>query len=301
MRKALTGTALTFCTILLLSGCGQGARDQAYHDGDSNMAEAVSADASGEGASRPPNISPTAAPGVAFDYRYAFRLPYQRIRDAQEQHAAACETLGVERCRIVSASYESDGEDHASGQLAFRLDPMLARKFGNDAIGAVEAAQGILTSSKIEAEDVGSAIARTSRSQAEMEADLRRIEGELAAKGRAGSERAQLQSEAQALRDSLRAGRATQTERRAQLATTPMAFTYQAGETDSSFGGEMTRAFEGFLASLRALLIFFVYALPWLLALLAAVIAAKWINRRFVSRIGQPRRAEPVEPEAPSA
>ena len=34
-----------------------------------------------------PNVGPTAAPGVAFNYRYAFRLPAERIAQVQEQHA----------------------------------------------------------------------------------------------------------------------------------------------------------------------------------------------------------------------
>src|SRR4051812_27650401 len=45
----------------------------------------------------PPNVSPSAAPGVAFNYRYAFRLPAARVSQIQEQHARACEQLGVSR------------------------------------------------------------------------------------------------------------------------------------------------------------------------------------------------------------
>src|SRR5687767_9511642 len=44
-----------------------------------------------------PNISVSAAPGVAFNYRYAFRLPNARIAPAQEAHAAMCEKLGIAR------------------------------------------------------------------------------------------------------------------------------------------------------------------------------------------------------------
>src|SRR4051812_15014720 len=53
----------------------------------------------------PPEISPPAAPGVAFNYRYAFRLPANRIGQIQEEHAAACEKLGAERCRITGMLY----------------------------------------------------------------------------------------------------------------------------------------------------------------------------------------------------
>src|SRR5215208_1769992 len=44
----------------------------------------AAADAMSESAG--PNISMIAAPGVAFDYRYAYRLPNARIQTAQETH-----------------------------------------------------------------------------------------------------------------------------------------------------------------------------------------------------------------------
>jgi hypothetical protein len=39
--------------------------------------------------SSPPDIAPTAAPGVAFNYAYEFRLPDDRIAPSQEAHAGA--------------------------------------------------------------------------------------------------------------------------------------------------------------------------------------------------------------------
>jgi hypothetical protein len=298
MRKALTGTGLTFCTILLLAGCGQSGEEAGSADHSSNSAEAAgeAADADSSalgrsGAPRPPGVSPTAAPGVAFDYRYAFRIPHDRISGVQEQHAATCEKIGVERCRIISMQYESDGEEDVDAQIAFKIDPALARRFGKEGIDAVERAKGKLTSARITGQDVGAQIAEGNRGRAQMEEGLRRIEGELAQPGRRGAERAELQNQAQALRDSLRMNEAAQGERRAMLATTPMVFDYKAGETDTSFGAEMGRAFERLLDSLRALLIFLVYALPWLLALLAAVLAWKWVNRRF---LGGPSRRETI-------
>ena len=37
-----------------------------------------------------PNVRVSAAPGVAFNYRYAFRVPDAKIAAVQEEHAAAC-------------------------------------------------------------------------------------------------------------------------------------------------------------------------------------------------------------------
>ena len=48
-----------------------------------------------------PGVNVTSAPGVAFNYSYAFRLPGNRISQVQEAHAAACEKLGIDKCRIT--------------------------------------------------------------------------------------------------------------------------------------------------------------------------------------------------------
>ncbi len=58
-----------------------------------------------------PNVRVSAAPGVAFNYRYAFRVPDAKIAAVQEEHAAACETLGLSRCRITGMRYSLIDED----------------------------------------------------------------------------------------------------------------------------------------------------------------------------------------------
>ena len=80
-----------------------------------------------------PNISVTAAPGVAFNYRYAYRLPNARISAAQETHATMCEKLGITRCRITGMRYSLVNERDVSASLEVKLDPAIARNFGKDA------------------------------------------------------------------------------------------------------------------------------------------------------------------------
>ena len=251
--------------------------------------EAASADvsASAPGATpQPPNVGPTAAPGVAFNYRYAFRLPAQRVGEVQEQHAQACEKLGVENCRITEMNYRLVGEDDVEAHLAFKLSPELARKFGRDGIEAVKRAEGLLTAAQITGEDVGTQVEQGQRNQAELEQELRRIEQQLARAGLGSRERAELQAQAQSLRASLRGGQQAQTARRAQLATTPMVFRYEAGETDRTLNASLRRGFEAFLSSLGAVLVALVYLLPWALAALLGFVVWRWLRRRLFRRDG---------------
>jgi len=127
-----------------------------------------------------PGVDVTAAPGVAFDYRYAFRLPGNRISAVQEAHAQACEKLGIDKCRITGMRYRLVDQKDVEAMLALRLDPKLARQFGKDATAVVDKADGMLVDQEIIGEDVGSKIAGATRSEAELREELSKVEAELA-------------------------------------------------------------------------------------------------------------------------
>ncbi len=246
-----------------------------------------------------PNVGPTAAPGVAFNYRYAFRLAAPRIAEVQEQHAQLCERLTVARCRITGMLYRVVNDRDIEAMLAFKLDPSIARHFGRSGVEAVVRAEGMLTESEITGTDVGSSIQAAGRSLAEMNADLARIEARLSQRISA-DERARLDYEAQQLRDSIRAVGDRREEDQQSLATTPMVFNYGSGELVPGFDERPSfrRAWERALGNVTegtlALFIIVVTLLPWaLLALLG------WLAFRTVRRRWFPKAAEPQATPAP--
>ena len=93
MRKSLLASA---AVVAILAGCSG-------PTGPSREASDVQEE---------PNISPTAAPGVAWRYSYNYQLRDEVISRVQEAHASACEALGTAKCRITGLSY-SVGEDEA--------------------------------------------------------------------------------------------------------------------------------------------------------------------------------------------
>src|SRR5438309_12132237 len=136
MRKAF-GLAL----VLAAAACS-GAPDRGRGGGGSGgEADTAAADRT---AGAPAGIAPTAAPGVAFNYKYAFRLPAERISSVQEEHAQACEKLGIARCRITGMYYHLSGDRNVEARLDFKLDPAIARGFGKEGIAAVAHADGLL-------------------------------------------------------------------------------------------------------------------------------------------------------------
>lgn len=246
-----------------------------------------------------PDVSPTAAPGVAFNYRYAFRLPAQRVDQVQEQHARTCEQLGISRCRITGMRYRVANDGDIEGMLAFKLEPSLARRFGRTALETVVASEGMLVDAEISGVDVGSSIRAAGRNLAEMREELQRLETRLAQRGLPSAERSRLEYEAQQLRQSIRGTQANRDENEESLATTPMVFQYGSGDLAPgfderlSFGKTLERARDNFLEGVMVLLIILVTILPWALLGGLSWWGVRQLRRRWAMAAESPRPTNP--------
>lgn len=271
MRKALVPVL-----VLLAAGCSKGPDRDSGRDRAGVAENSASADA----AMAPGGIAPTAAPGVAFNYKYAFRLPAERISAVQEEHAQACEKLGLARCRITGMYYHLTGERDVEARLDFKLDPAIARAFGKEGIAAVGHADGRLVTSEITGTDAGSVIEKVNRSQADQQEALRKIEAQLARPGLGGRERAELQSQAQQIREAMASGKAVKSEQQDSLAKTPMTFSYESGDMAPGVRRSLGDGVANLVAALEWMLLALITLLPWL-----AVAGLAWLGwRRFGPR-----------------
>src|SRR3954470_22065168 len=271
MRKAF-GLGL----ILLAAGCGQAPN----RGGESASSDRSASNAAADADLAAPGIAPTAAPGVAFNYKYAFRLPAERISGVQEQHALACEKLGLERCRITGMYYHLTGDRDIEARLDFKLDPAIARAFGKQGIDVVDHADGLLVESEINGEEEQTAIDAARRGETDSGERLKQIEAQLARTNLRSPERAELQSQAQQLRDSMAANRATRTEKQALLATTPMSFSYQSGDMAPGVRRSLAQGFDNLVGALEWMLLALITLAPWAIVALLA-----WLGwRRFRPR-----------------
>ena len=259
---------------------------------------ARSADASAEQAGGP-NINVSAAPGVAFNYRYAFRLPNSRISAAQEAHATMCEKLGVTRCRITGMRYSVVNERDVSASLELKLDPAIARAFGKDATKVVTAAEGMLVDQQISGVDVGTSIERANRSRAELQDELERVNRELARPGLSSVVRDRLLSEAASIRAQIRSLGEQKSADEESLAKTPMAFYYGSGKTIPGFDepqplkDAFARAAYNFLSVIGFLVIAVATLLPWLVLGALGIWAYRRYRPRWSFQDGGYRTGEP--------
>lgn len=296
MRKSISLVAL-----LLASGCGGADQQQ------DSARETKSYDVAAEPPPAPgsgPAVAPTAAPGIAFNYRYAFRLPGQKIASVQEQHAQACERLGLARCRIAGMRYRLVNERDVEAMLAFKLDPAIARQFGKAGIETVANNEGMLIDSEISGEDAGAAIAAANRSEAQLSDDLERVEAQLGRSGLAAAERDRLQAEAQQLRQTIRSNRDVRDEQRESLATTPVVFEYGSGDlvpgfdTHSPVRQALETAGDNLIGGAAFLFVALATLLPWAALLLLLWWLMRWLGPKLGPRGAsgsEPKTAESVE------
>jgi hypothetical protein len=269
--------------LLLLAACS-GEQEPQNSNTDIAATEATNATAESSAdasAMKAPGIPASAAPNLAFEYRYAFKLPDDKIGAVQEEHAEACETLGSARCQIVDMTYQQINEDRAEAMLAFKLDPAIARRFGRDAIASVEKAEGVLADGNVTGTNVGGEIEDSQSRSAMLQAQLERLEKRLSMKGLPPKERASLQDRAEELRKELDNQQEGRRVGEGKLAMTPVQFTYTSDGGLPGFGQEdpFANAFDVAATSFATMISFVLLVLggvaPWALLLLLIVLALR--------------------------
>lgn len=266
MAVRRTGLIL-LATTAALASCSQ-APDQASSSGESAADSA-----------RAPDISPTAAPGVAFSYDYDFQLPDRRISEVQEQHARACEQLGLAQCRIAGMTFGIDENEQINASLKLKLDPAIARDFGSKASKLVDASDGRLVNLQISGDDVGSGVDLSRARKVELERRIAELETRLSRLRAEDSARGALIAQIDGLKEELANQDRSIAAGQMQLANTPMMFEYYGSGGVPGFRGNPIReAWHTFMGTLVLLVRFLLQALAVLvpIALISALLLLLW-------------------------
>jgi hypothetical protein len=234
-----------------------------------------------------PDINPANAPGVAFNYRYAFRLEADRVAAAQQEHQRLCERFGVARCRITGMTYRAASDEDVEAMLSLRLDPAIAGQFGRESVQAVLNAGGSLADSEITGTDAGSAIAQSDRGLADLRARLQDLEARIRRAN--GADKGQLELEAAAVRQQISDLTQTRQGQQSSLAMTPMVLRYGSGDLapgparPTTLREALRDSGDDFLASLTVLLIVVIRLAPWAVGALLAWALVRFLRRRFLA------------------
>ena len=108
----------------------------------------------------PAPAQPTDGAQIAYSYSYGFRIAADRIEALQQSHAALCEKMGPNHCRVLRLA-RAGSDDDGFGQLDLRVAANEARGFGASLGETAEEAGGEQASFAIDGEDLTETIIDT--------------------------------------------------------------------------------------------------------------------------------------------
>jgi hypothetical protein len=224
---------------------------------------------------------------VAFAYRYNFRLPSNRVADAQEAHARACEQLAPPRCRITGMTYRLDGSGRVAASLGVQVAAPIARAFGRRGVQSIEAAGGALTGAEIIGTDAGPTTKAAKVNTADAGSNRGAIDKELARSDLPAAARADLLTRRADLLRAQRESEAAALEAQASVSTTPISFLYSAGTGVGLTARLSEAAHAGYLSltwTLATALTVLAYLGPPLVLLLLLALLWRRFGRRWFAR-----------------
>lgn len=225
--------------------------------------------------------------GSGFDYRYAFRLPGDRVKEVLQSNADACDKLGPARCRISGMRYSVSEGSHTQAVLTFTIDPTIARNFGDAAVKTLQSADGRLVDSEISGTDA-TASARTLAIVGRLRDRLKAAQSLPPTDPTAKAQVQKIQSALDTIAES-EAGQAQ------TLATAPVLITYESSSALSgiaSADANFRNAGASLEDSVSRVLIVLASVGPWILALIVIIVLL-----RFAVHGGSSFRATEPDPE----
>lgn len=211
-----------------------------------------------------------ASTGTGFDYRYAYRLPGNRLKGVLQSNADACDRLGPARCRILSMRYRVDDANHSKAVLTIRVDPAIARNYGDAVTANVTGSDGVLVDTEITGTDATSA--------ARNAAVINRLQDQL------GNARSANTPEGAARANRIQNALATIAEVEASqgqtLATAPLLLTYESSNALGGLGSSnanLRNAGETLQNTMAQLVVVLAGVGPWLVLMLLVVLGLRWI------------------------
>ncbi|MFL9840686.1 hypothetical protein ABS767_06930 [Sphingomonas sp. ST-64] len=226
-------------------------------------------------------VAALTATGGAFDYRYAYKVPPAQVKAVVESHAKGCDKLGPARCRILSMRYRVDDANKIAATLTFRIDPAVARNFGEAATKVVVGGGGALVETEIAGADA------TASARSNMLVNRLR---EQFANARVSNDPVQ-QDRARRLQTALDVIAESEADVGETMATAPVLITYSSGTPAPGLNGSTDASFRDagntLIASTASLAQGLAAVSPLLLLLLLLLIGALGL-RVLINRTAPP-------------
>lgn len=313
MRTRLLTTVGLAVAAAAAAGCSQPGEDNAAEETvmmemAQSAAMGPAADAAGP-TGAPPAVaaspaSPTAArpvqaPRIAYVYRYGLELPVEQVPTLQARHEQACTAAGPAVCQVVGSSSRRMGRDQLTAELEIRATPAFVAAFRARLGGEADRAGGRIARSATDSEDLTRAMIDTEARVRALTTLRDRLQQLLATRSGPLDQLLATERELARVQGELDANRSTLEVLGARVATSRLIIEYTAlGQLapDSAFrpvSDAASNALAVFMGGVAALILFFAWALPFLIVGVPIV----WLALRWRGRVRQRRLAAKRSPE----
>lgn len=213
-----------------------------------------------------------ASTNSGFDYRYAYRLPGDKLKAVLQSNADACDRLGPARCRILAMRYRVDDSNQISAVLTLKVDPAIARNYGEAVTNAVTGSRGVLVDTEVTGQD--------STTAARSVAVVNRLRDQLKSANTAAATDPAAKLRAQRIQSALDTITEVEASQGQTLATAPVLMTYESSNALTGLGSadaNFSYAGTSLENSVARLLVVLAAVGPWLLVLLVLVVVLRWL------------------------
>ncbi len=226
-------------------------------------------------------------PQLAYSYTLGFRVPVDAVSTVQQSHLELCRELGPAKCQLIAMS-NNDGENRAGdATLNLRVASGIAREFQTRLSAAVDSAGGRTVATNISAEDVSKDMVDARARIAQRELLVSRLTEILRTRNGPVADLVAAERSVAQAQEELDKAKGWLTELQGRVAMSRFEIRYNAvapAAADQSWTGQIQDAFSGsgaaFLMGVRALLVLLIFLAPWLIVLVPAILAVRFLRRR---------------------
>jgi len=213
-----------------------------------------------------------ASTNSGFDYRYAYRLPGDKLKAVLQSNADACDRLAPARCRILAMRYRVDESNQIRAVLTLKIDPAIARNYGEAVTTAVTGSGGVLVDTEVTGAD--------STTAARSVALVNRLRDQLKSANNAAVTDPSAKLRAQRIQSALDTITEVEASQGQSLATAPVLITYESSNAFTGLGSadaNFRNAGSSLENSVARLLVVLAAVGPWLILLLLLIVVLRWI------------------------
>ena len=230
------------------------------------------------------NDNPSSQSFMAYRYNYGFMLPVKKVSETAKYHAELCMKAGSRQCQVLHSSVNSNGDDYVNAQLQIRGEPKWLETFKAEIQSSVADADGDLTSSSVNAQDLTRQILDTDARLKAKKTLRRRLENHLETRDAKLADLLSIERELARVQGEIESATTNLNVLKKRVSMSVVDINYQSrsvavsSNAISPIGSALKDFVRDISYGLASVIRFFAAILPWLIFV---IIPGLWLLRRY--------------------